>query len=245
MPVIPTSRPAPVSRVDHLVVAARSLAQGVAWCEATLGVSPGAGGRHALMGTHNRLLPIGAPGWPEAYLEIIAIDPEADAPPAGGRARWFDLDAPGLNAALRESPRLVHWVASTDDLPGACAALAALGEDVGHPVSASRQTPQGELRWQITLRDDGQPQHHGGLPALIAWEGRHPSGSMVDVGVRLDSLVVHTERASQLQAAHDAIGLRGVRCIAGERPAFTLEAVLSTPGGEVRLRGGTRIAGQG
>ena len=44
------------SRIDHLVVAASSLDQGVAWCEATLGVTPGPGGEHPLMGTHNRLL---------------------------------------------------------------------------------------------------------------------------------------------------------------------------------------------
>lgn len=235
----------PASRVDHLVVAAESLAQGVAWCEATLGVLPGPGGRHPLMGTHNRLLPIGALDWPEAYLEIIAIDPEAEAPPADGRARWFDLDAPALRAALRASPRLVHWVAATDDLPGACAAVAALGEDVGQPVAASRQTPQGELRWQITLRHDGRPQHGGGLPALIAWQGRHPSAAMSDVGVQLRGLVVHSARAPRLQAAFAAVGLSGVSCVAGEQPACPLEAMLSTPRGLVRLCGGALPADAG
>jgi hypothetical protein len=66
--------------VDHLVVAAATLEQGVAWCEATLGVTPGPGGRHALMGTHNRLLNLGSAAFPHSYLEIIAIDPEAPAP---------------------------------------------------------------------------------------------------------------------------------------------------------------------
>ena len=46
--------------VDHLVVAAATLADGVAWCERTLGVTPGPGGRHPLFGTHNRLLKIEA-----------------------------------------------------------------------------------------------------------------------------------------------------------------------------------------
>jgi hypothetical protein len=31
-------------QLDHLVVAARTLDEGVAWCEATLGVTPGPGG---------------------------------------------------------------------------------------------------------------------------------------------------------------------------------------------------------
>ena len=46
--------------VDHLVVAAATLDEGVAWCERTLGVTPAPGGKHALFGTHNRLLAIGS-----------------------------------------------------------------------------------------------------------------------------------------------------------------------------------------
>ena len=75
--------------VDHLVVAAASLDQGVAWCEATLGITPGPGGKHPLMGTHNRLLKIATEPSRDAYLEIIAIDPAAPPP---GRVRWFGLD---------------------------------------------------------------------------------------------------------------------------------------------------------
>ena len=75
--------------LDHLVIAAHTLEQGVAWCEATLGVVPGPGGRHALFGTHNRLLRIDRPGFANSYLEVIAVDPEAPSP---GRARWFGLD---------------------------------------------------------------------------------------------------------------------------------------------------------
>ncbi|MBC7940386.1 MAG: VOC family protein, partial [Chitinophagaceae bacterium] len=105
---IPVGRGTPLSTalVDHLVVAATSLDQGVAWCEATLGVTPGPGGKHALMGTHNRLLKISTETFPNCFLEIIAIDP--DAPPPG-RARWFGLD--GLD--LSSGPRLVTFVART------------------------------------------------------------------------------------------------------------------------------------
>ncbi|HEX6635378.1 MAG TPA: VOC family protein, partial [Usitatibacter sp.] len=82
----------PVTRdLDHLVVAARTLEEGAAWVEAALGVPTVAGGKHDLMGTHNRLL--GLDG--RRYLEVIAIDPSAP-PPA--RARWFGLD----EAAPRE-----------------------------------------------------------------------------------------------------------------------------------------------
>ena len=109
-----SSAPAsPIATLDHLVVAARSLAEGAAWCQATLGVVPSAGGRHALMGTHNLLLAIGSARFPRSYLEIIAVDPEAPAPRS---KRWFDLDSPWLQAAIAGSPCLVHWVASTADL---------------------------------------------------------------------------------------------------------------------------------
>ena len=41
------------THIDHLVVAARNLDEGVAWCEATLGLTPNAGGEHEKYGTHN------------------------------------------------------------------------------------------------------------------------------------------------------------------------------------------------
>ena len=75
--------------LDHLVIGAATLEQGAAWCEATFGVAPGPGGKHALMGTHNRLLSLACEAFPRCYLEIIAIDPDAPAP---ARRRWFDLD---------------------------------------------------------------------------------------------------------------------------------------------------------
>ena len=61
------------TQIDHIVVVAQTLEQGVAWCEATLGITPEAGGDHPQFGTHNRLFKIATPGFPLAYFEIIAI----------------------------------------------------------------------------------------------------------------------------------------------------------------------------
>jgi hypothetical protein len=227
-----------VSVVDHLVVAAENLAQGVAWCEATLGVSPAPGGLHVLMATHNRLLAISSPGWPQAYLEIIAIDPAAESPPAEGRARWFGLDRPALQAQLRTGPRLVHWVARSAGIRRALAALTALGEDPGQSVAAARVTPHGELRWQISLRPDGVPQHGGGLPALIEWAGPHPAEHLPDSGVRLLGLQVASMQLEFLGPAHAAIGLQGVLLRPGAAGQPVLRAVLGTSRGEVVLEGG-------
>jgi hypothetical protein len=172
-------------QADHLIVAADTLDDGVAWCEAALGVTPAPGGRHEFMGTHNRLVNLSSAAFPRCYLEIIAIDPAAPSP---GRARWFGLDErpPG-------PPRLWHWVARTSDLARARQALVEQGLDPGEAVAASR----GDLRWQILLRADGRvlPDR----PTLIQWFGPHPAERLPDAGLRL----LHLDSAAGLAATLD------------------------------------------
>lgn len=99
--------------LDHLVIVAASLDEGVAWCEATLGITPAPGGSHPAMGTHNRLFAISSEPFPRTYGEILAID--AGAPPPS-RARWFDVDDPILRAAVAERPRLVAFAVRSGDI---------------------------------------------------------------------------------------------------------------------------------
>lgn len=219
----------PSSRVDHLVVAADSLAQGVQWCEATLGVTPGPGGDHPLMGTHNRLLPIGTASYPRAYLEVIAVNTAAPPP---GRRRWFDLDDELLRLAVRQQPRLVHFVARTPDAAPALKALEHLGIQRGPLLHAERATPNGLLSWRITVRGDGQRLFYGGLPTLIEWGSVHPAEAMTGAGLALQSVEVHHPRPADLAAAHAAIGLQGVTVRQG---APNLVATLTSPKGLVTL----------
>jgi hypothetical protein len=215
------------TRIDHLVVGAESLAQGVAWCEEVLGVTPGPGGQHPLMGTHNRLLKIAAPTFEEVYLEIIAIDPAAATPQ---RVRWFGLDEPERRASLAQRPRLIHLVASSPQLDMHRFGLIQIGLQPGEPVKAGRDTPQGPLAWQILVRDDGRLLCSGALPTLIQWEGRHPTQAMPDSGVTLSSLTLCGVPAR----ARDVLRLQGVAV--QETPAApALTAVLQTPRGEVVL----------
>lgn len=219
----------PHSQFDHLVVAAATLEQGVQWCEATLGVTPRAGGEHPLMGTHNRLLRLSTDLYPRAFLEIIAINPQAPSP---GRCRWFDLDDPALQQAVHDQPRLVHFVARTGDAASAIEALHRLGIDRGPLIPAERPTPEGLLRWGITVRPDGQRLFYGALPTLIQWESAHPADVMPPAGLSLLSLHACHPRVDDLRAAHATIGLEGVTI---EQGPPNLVATLATPKGTVVL----------
>ncbi len=223
------------AQLDHLVIAAASLDEGVAWCEATLGVTPAPGGAHPLMGTHNRLLSIACEAFPRAYLEIIAVEP-GKKPSRPGTRRWFDLDDPLLQASLaRRGPRLVHFVARVPDAAAAVQALAhdqRVHIDRGALLVASRDTPAGRLEWRITVRDDGQRLFYGALPTLIQWGPVHPTDSMPASGLALRSLEATHPRAADLAAALSAIGMQGVPVQPG---APNLVAVLDTPRGPVTL----------
>lgn len=223
-------RMAPHAEVDHLVVVATTLAEGVAWCEATLGLTPGPGGQHALMGTHNRLFSIASARFPAAYFEIIAIDPAAP-PPA--RRRWFDMDDAALRERVRQQgPQLAHFAARVPDASAAVAALRAQGIERGTVLQAERATPQGLLQWQITVRDDGQRLYDGALPTLIQWGAVHPADNMPTSGVTLERLVVQHPQADALADAYRAIGLSDVGVLPGPTQ---LRAQLQTPRGPLQL----------
>lgn len=208
-------------QIDHLVVAADSLEQGAGWCERMLGVAPIPGGKHVGLGTHNQLLALGSAAFPNTYLEIIAVDP--DAPPPQ-RPRWFGLGTPALQARLREGPRLMHVVARCTALDAQLAALSALGLDVGRAMAAER----GALRWRIAARADSQLLFGGALPTLIEWQGTHPADQMPASAVGLQSLRLGGLPAAVVQA----LALQGVDC-AATGPA--LRAELDTPRGRVVL----------
>ena len=222
-----------MSPLDHLVVIAPTLADGVAWCEATLGVTPGPGGEHPLMGTHNRLIKVATAAFPSAYLEVIAINPGATPDRPAGARRWFDMDNEALQARLRQTgPQLAHWVAQVPDISVAVATLAAQGIDRGRVLTASRPTPHGLLNWQISVRDDGQRLFHGCLPTLIEWGDTHPTQTMPDSGVTLQSLALQHPDTAALRAACEAVGLQGVPTTPG--PAH-IQIQLATPRGLVPL----------
>lgn len=227
------------TQIDHLVVVANSLEQGVQWCEAKMGVTPGPGGEHERFGTHNRLFKIATQAYPFAYLEIIAIHPGAK--PSGAGARWFDIDDPALRAAVAIEPRLVHFVANTSDIQAARLALLAIGIDRGPVVTASRHSRRGLLQWQITVRNDGQRLFNGTVPTLIQWGKHddqdpmrlHPRNSLPRSGVSLSGISITHPSADKLQTAYEALGLTDIAV--GLGPA-NITATLRTPKGSIELQ---------
>lgn len=224
------------AELDHLVVIASTLDDGVRWCEATFGITPGPGGSHPLMGTHNRLLRIDGPGFEYAYLEIIAVDPMALPTRAPGLKRWFDLDDPALTKRLAQyGPQLCHWVARTPDVEAARTALRLLRIERGPVLSASRMTPAGLLEWKITVRDDGHRLFGGALPTLIQWGAVHPVGQMAPSAVRLQALRLQHPQAAQLSHALSRLGLLGDRSITVQEGPAQMQACLETRAGLVCL----------
>ena len=225
--------PAPL-RLDHVVLAAHSLAEGVAWCEATFGIIPGAGGEHRFMGTHNRVFSVASPRFPLAYFEIIAIDPHAARP---AHARWFGLDDAALQRAIRSEPRLIHWIARCADAHAAADGLRVQGFDPGELLSAERMGSGGLLRWHISVRADGRRLCGGVLPSLIQWGELHPATGMASSGITLESITLSglpDGLAMRLGALlGPAVGIHPATVANGGAASFAL--VLVTPRGRIEL----------
>lgn len=197
-------------RLDHLAVCAGRLEEGVEAIEAALGVRMAPGGKHPHMSTHNRLLGLG-----DAYLEAIAIDPEAPPP---GHKRWFGLDA------FAGPPRLGAWIAACDDI---AAAIAACPPGYTPPIALSR----GDFRWQMAAGAEGRTPFDDAFPLLIAWQGaRHPTQSLPDVQVRLQRLEIAHPDAPALATALAKL-LSDPRVVVVPGPAKALRARFATPHG--------------
>jgi hypothetical protein len=214
-------RAPPDLALDHLVVAAQSLAAGVSWVEERLGVPAMPGGKHAAMGTHNALVGLG----PRCYLEVIAIDSGAHAP---ARARWFDLDEPRMRARLAEGPALVHWVVRTRHIDDD---VAAAGVDSGDILTMHR----GDFAWRIAVARDGHLEARGLVPTLIQWSTpEHPADRLPDHGVRLVTLAGEHPEPAPVRVVLARLGLSDtLKVTFGQSPR--LAAMLRTPRGVVTL----------
>ena len=190
--------------IDHVVISSPDRESGSAYVADVLDIDLVPGGAHAAMGTHNLLAGVG-----DAYLEVIAIDPDAPAP---DRPRWFGLDELADDAP----PRLHAWIARVDE-----------------PVETPETGPvlalaRGDLSWRVTVRDDGHLPYDDAGPALITWDGSAPD--LPPSGARLVSLIALHPDATTLTAFLEEIDLAAPVSVQ-EAAAPGLAAAFDTPAG--------------
>ena len=201
--------------LDHIAIACEDLATGAAQIAAALGTDLSGIGQHPHMGTHNRLLSLGA----DEYLEVIAIDPAAPGPDG---PRWFDLDR------FAGPPRITNWIARAPDLP---AAMALVPDGSGR----IRDLARADFRWRMGIPEDGKLPFDGCFPALIEWRGRaHPAPRLTDHGIRLTGLTLTHPQASALASTLAPL-ITDARLQIAQGPAPAISATFSTPNGVVSL----------
>lgn len=215
-----THRPGPAGTgptVDHLVYTCPDLVEGVRRVEDLLGVEASPGGRHEGLGTRNALVGLG----PEAYLEIVSVDPDQPAPTL---PRWFGLDAPG-------EPRLATWAAKCDRLDEAVRRAGRTGLDLGAVTAAARRRPDGsELHWVFT--DPRAERANGIVPFLIDWGSSAHPASGLPAGCTLEGLVAEHPDAERIAAVLEELGIE-LSLVIGPEPR--LIARIQAPNGLVEL----------
>ncbi|WP_246522870.1 VOC family protein [Neoroseomonas eburnea] len=204
--------------LDHLTVIAPTLAEGVDHVRACLDLDVPFGQRHAYMGTYNHLMQLGD----TAYLEIVALDPDADRP---GRRRWFGLDdRQKVRRDWDAGYRLRGWVARTDDIDRVINGREAI---FGRKVAL----PPVESSFDFAIPDDGSLPLDGAAPSIIDRRGKPRSmASMADLGARL--------RRFSLEHPDPEVVVSLLRKLAVDRPPVVTQgaeqryrAQVDTPGG--------------
>ena len=220
--IVTTTPSAPQPRTpaqfDHLVVAVRSLPEGIAEFEALTGIRAGVGGKHPDRGTENALVSFGS----GKYLEIIA-------PQAGAQLSPRDEAMKSLDRL-----RIINWAISVGAVDAAVATLRSAGFAATPPQPGSRVTPSGErLEWiTFGLADRAIAV----APFFINWNvgTKHPA-TTAPGGCDLGTLTVSDPNSDRLSTALGALGVTGVTYAKGPlRIEATLKcgsrtATLTTP----------------
>jgi hypothetical protein len=181
----------PRAQLDHIVVAVRSLDEGIAQFERLTGVTPAVGGKHPGRGTENALVSLGG----GSYLEILAPQPGAtlsrDDEPLRGIATLTIID----------------WAIAVPEVDAAVASLKTAGFVTSLPQPGARLTPSGErLDWMTFALPDVRT-----APFFIRWSPntRHPS-TTAPSGCTLERLRVQDPSADRLGTLLGALGVGGI-----------------------------------
>jgi len=205
-------------KLDHISIIAPSLAEGVSHVRACLDLDVPFGQRHAYMGTHNHLLQLGD----TVYLEIVALDPEADGP---GRPRWFGLDDQRkVGSDWDEGRRLRGWVARTDAIDAIIGGYGGIfGEKVALPAVNSS--------FDFAIPHDGSLPLDGAAPSIIDRRGKPRSlTTIADPGARLRSFTLEHPDPAAVEALYHELAVDRPPVIA-RGPRLRYRARIETPTG--------------
>lgn len=206
--------------LDHLVLGTSDLAKGSAWLERYFVATLSPVGKHVRMGTHNRLLSLG----PSCYLELIAIDPAGELP---FMKRWFGLDTQDVRERIAIRPRLLGWVARTDNIDG-------LSTKTGGLLGGVHQMSRDNYRWRITIPDDGYPVEAGLIPTLIQWDSpSHPCEHLPDAACRFEWMEAAHPNPGKVAYLLEELELKNAMKITPTPPysGMTMCAYFRTPDG--------------
>jgi hypothetical protein len=205
-----------VSILDHLILGAAGLYQGIARVKEITAVAPVPGGSHPGAGTRNALWSLGN----RRYLEIMSID-------------TGQKESSRMAVLIRNltSPRLIAWAAATDNIYGAAQRALSAGCKIQGPDKGSRVKPAGGiLKWQ-TVRIVSRFEDM--IPFFIEWDQSvtHPAEDSPQ-GCALKDLMIEHPDAEELRNLLEQLGINA-SVSRGKSPL--LKAVLTTPQGEVEL----------
>ena len=203
--------------LDHFIYAGRDLDAMSAHFEQITGVTPGRGGRHPGMGTHNALLSLGS----DIYFELLAVDPTQKDKLAGTMGARID--------AL-PSPRMFAYMLKGQDLAQQQTVLSRHGI-TADLFDASRTTPDGRvLKWRLLVPHDNPFGDF--VPKFIDWlDTPHPSAT-AKPGCTFESFEIGHPQSAALKRLLIELGA-SVQVDASDRAHFRLR--IASPKGPVVL----------
>lgn len=164
-------------KLDHIVLGCNTLQEGTDYVEKKLGLSLSEIGYHHHMGTHNRVIKIGE----NIYLEVIAIDPNANKPK---HFRWFNLDNKKQQARLKKSPQIIGYVIENQN------------PDMLKFYNPFFEASRGNYCWEFAMpkSDDtlinDELIESGLVPSLINWKSKKPVYKMLDNHFELEKIKI-------------------------------------------------------
>lgn len=209
-------------KLDHLTIIAPTLAEGVSHVRTCLDLDVPFGQRHGYMGTYNHLLQLGD----TVYLEIVALDPDAEGP---DHARWFGLDdQKAVRMDWEAGRRLRGWVARTDAID---AVLAGRESVFGKKVSLPWTDPS----FDFAIPESGSLPLGGAAPSLIDRRGKPRSmATIADLGARLRSFSLEHPDADAISEFYRSLDLDRPPAIA-QGKGLRYRARIQTPVGVKEL----------